>query len=131
MKKILWIDDDYIILESLLDPAKRAGFTVDTFQSLDEVGNFTTEQLSQYSLAIIDLSLPSKSESILDNEGLELINSIRNVHRISMPIIVLSGYVELIMDIEKEDFYNVITIVKPIRPSALLNEILKIEAENV
>lgn len=130
MKKILWIDDDNIILDSLLGPARDEGYGVDTFKTLDEVLKIPAELISKYNIVVIDLSLPSTVDCRIDNEGLEFIRQIRDSYKLDVPIIVLSGYKNLIEAVESLNFSRVTIIAKPIRPSMLLNEIHKSEAKH-
>jgi len=81
-KKILVIDDDRIILDSLCEFLSLEGYSTDGAETFKDAVRRLQEQ--SYSLVITDVNLP-------DGDGLELLHRIRNDYPRTV-VIVITGY---------------------------------------
>jgi response regulator NasT len=82
--RILLLDDERLILVTLGDGLRQAGFEVQTAESVEEAENLLAGGLRP-DLAILDVHLPGRS-------GLEFAQRLRELDRI--PFIMLSAYSE-------------------------------------
>ena len=78
--KILIIEDDKILVDSLKDLLEVEGFSVDYFYNLEEIEDYII--LNKYNLIILDLMLG-------DRNGLDFLKLIRD--EIDRPILILTA----------------------------------------
>ncbi|MEQ1528618.1 MAG: response regulator [Methylococcales bacterium] len=80
---ILLVDDDRLVLATLAHDLTRAGYGIDTAESVDEAMSFLQESHSLPALVILDVRMPGKS-------GLELAQWLSSTADI--PFMLLSAY---------------------------------------
>ena len=91
-RKILWIEDDYILLKPLIEQLKRSGYIFDYAKDKKEAIKLLNR--SKYDLIILDIILP-EGEYVDYREpelyvGLSLLEYIVKDLKIDVPIIVIS-----------------------------------------
>ncbi len=116
-KKILLIDDDPLVLESLEIFLKRAGYDVITAQSA--VQGIKLAETSDFNLMISDIRMPGKN-------GVETAKEIQSKlidagKKSPLPIIFITGYAELSEEIHANFFGKL--LYKPIDNDELLTAI--------
>ena len=112
-QRILVIDDDRLVRESIKNVLKREGFdtvlTKDAYEALDRL------KAEQFDLIISDIRMPGKN-------GVETIKEIRqliNEHgKKDIPIIFITGYAEMSDELDAEKLGEV--ILKPFDLTRLL-----------
>ena len=94
MKRILWIEDDAVRLEGLMDPLREEGFEVNTATDYPQFVERLKE--GKYDLFVVDLILPQASvgeqvayEDFIDLVGLKIIDSLNKSHP-EAPVIVVT-----------------------------------------
>ncbi len=113
MRKILVIDDDHLVLESVNRVLKREGYETSLAQSADEAISKAREE--SFDLVISDIRMPGKN-------GVEAIREMRRLFdekiRKDIPIIFITGYAEMSDQLKAEHLGEV--ILKPFDLSKLL-----------
>ena len=113
MRKILVIDDDKLVLESVNKVLKREGYETSLAQSADEAIN--EAQKESFDLVISDIRMPGKN-------GVEAIREVRKLFdekvRKDIPIIFITGYAEMSDQLKAENLGEV--ILKPFDLSRLV-----------
>ena len=79
--RILLVEDEWRLCETITDGLGRAGFSVDAVQTLASAGAAT--QNTAYDALILDLGLP-------DGDGLDLLNTLRREGR-ALPVLILTA----------------------------------------
>lgn len=112
-KRILVVDDDVEILETLRDILESKGYEVDTA----ETGSKAIEKThgSFYNLALLDIRLP-------DMEGIELLTRMKETTP-KMVKIMVTGYPSLQNAVEAVNKGADGYVVKPIKPEQLLAKV--------
>jgi len=114
--RILVVDDDQIILETLIAALESEGYTVD---SADNGEKAIAKSFSNfYNLAIIDYRLP-------DIEGTKLLGELKETTP-KMAKIILTGYPSLHNAIEAVNKNADAFLLKPVAIDVLLTEIRKL-----
>lgn len=113
MKKILVIDDDRLVLESVSKVLKREGYEACLAQNADEAIDKTRKE--SFDLVISDIRMPGKN-------GVEAIREVRKLFdekiRKDVPIIFITGYAEMSDQLKAENLGEV--ILKPFDLSRLI-----------
>ena len=113
MRKILVIDDDKLVLESVNKVLKREGYETSLAQSADEAINEARKE--SFDLVISDIRMPGKN-------GVEAIREIRKLFdekiRKDIPIIFITGYAEMSDQLKAEHLGEV--LLKPFDLSKLV-----------
>ena len=112
-EKILLIDDDQLVLESMADWLQAQGYLIETACGIEEA--FELLEKNQYQLIISDIRLSTRS-------GLELLQS-EVVSVTSTPVILMSGYATLETSIEALRAGAVDLLRKPILDEELIRSI--------
>ena len=115
-KKILVIDDDKVILQSIEKQLKHQNLNLD-FED-DPVAGLGKIMKKNYDLVLCDIKMKSLT-------GLEVLKEIKSTHP-EIPVIILTGYVddkiiEEARNLGCDDF-----LFKPLRKNILINSINKI-----
>jgi len=107
--RILLVDDDRIILDSLGGFLELEGYEVTTAASMDEA--VAALRAGEYSLAIADVSMPGR-------DGFELLRHVRKHHE-DVVVIMVTGYgtIESAVDAIKQGAYDYLT--KPVIDDAV------------
>lgn len=105
MSRLLIIEDDFQLRNSLSRAMNRKGLAVVTASSLQEAGLFIQSD-SQFDIAIIDMTLP-------DGNGLDFIDILKRINP-STEVIVLTGYatIETAISATQKGAYHFMT--KPV-----------------
>ncbi|HPY96693.1 MAG TPA: response regulator [Candidatus Cloacimonadota bacterium] len=112
--RILLVDDDIELLNSLKNILSVYKFEVDLASSVNIALNKITE--NNYNLVISDIEMPKKS-------GLELLDQLKRIMLLDIPVILMTGHLEIDYAIEAialgvDDF-----IKKPIESNTILKSI--------
>jgi CheY-like chemotaxis protein len=91
-RKILWIEDDYILLRPLIEQMRKADYLFDYAKDKSEAIKLLSR--SKYDLIILDIIIP-EGEYVDYREpeayvGLEILKYIVNVMKLVTPVIVIS-----------------------------------------
>jgi len=79
--RVLLVEDDLMLAESIVEGLEKGGFSVDHLAAAESAESAL--QLTHYDLAIVDIGLPGIS-------GLELIRRLR-LHGILLPVLILTA----------------------------------------
>lgn len=107
---ILLVDDDRLVLSSLNIGLTRAGYKVNTVESVDEAEAWLDEN-ERPDLAIIDMKMPERN-------GLELTKRLEELNQI--PFILLSAYSEQEIIAKAIELGTMVYLVKPVETSQLI-----------
>lgn len=113
--KILAVDDELIVLDTIRRGLERAGFSVDTVSKESEFFEVMSQEKADYSAAIVDIMMP-------DIVFEEMFAALRNRFP-KMPILVSSGYSNIDTQGILGDDSLVRFLTKPYRVDALLKAI--------
>ena len=120
--KILWIEDDYLLLKPLIEQIKKANYMFDFAKNKLEAINLLNRSI--YDLIILDIILP-EGEYFEDREpepyvGLNLLRYMVNEIKIETPIIIISVINDMLVKTEAKKL-GVVTYLNKgsIRPSEL------------
>jgi PAS domain S-box-containing protein len=103
---ILVVDDEDFITKMTKRMLEGIGYKIDTLNSSREALDIILKNPDKYDLLITDLTMP-------DMTGIELIRKIRNSKN-DIPILMMTGYGDMISDLEKENSKISKLISKPI-----------------
>jgi DNA-binding response OmpR family regulator len=109
-KRILIVDDDKSLLESLTEILKLEGYEVDTAETGREAIEKSKDQF--YNLALLDIKLP-------DMEGTELLTKLHGTMPRMMKIMV-TGHPSLQNAVQSVDLGADAYVMKPVKPKELL-----------
>jgi DNA-binding NtrC family response regulator len=118
-KTIVWIDDNYDVIESVVRPLKKAGYNFIYYSTAREAEE-NIEEIEKADLIILDLLLATGTDDS-DEEygGIPLFTQLKNKYKIKVPIIVFT-VVTKIEKLESLRKSGVAAIVhKPIDPQRL------------
>jgi len=108
-EKILIVDDEKVIRESLCYWFENEGFLVDTAENFD--AGLEKHQKNKFDLVLVDLKLPGKS-------GLELLKEIKEIDKDTIVIMITAfASVSTAIAALKEGAYDYVT--KPVDPDEL------------
>ena len=112
-KRILIVDDDKSLLESLTEILKLEGYEVDTAETGREAIEKSKDQF--YNLALLDIKLP-------DMEGTELLTKLRDgIPR--MAKVMVTGYPSTENAVKALNLEADAYITKPVKPEELLKTV--------
>jgi response regulator NasT len=109
-KRILLVDDDRLILSTLTGDLSRAGYLVQSVESVDEAESWL-ENNQRPDLVVLDVSMPNRN-------GLELTKRLNELNQI--PFILLTAYSEQDLVEQAASSGAVGYIVKPVAIEQLL-----------
>lgn len=109
-KRILLVDDDKIILESMAQILQSEGFNTDTAESGSEA--IRKSKTNYYNIALLDIKLP-------DMEGTQLIKELQETLPRTMKIMV-TGFPALDNAVESLNLGADAYLMKPVNPEKLL-----------
>lgn len=119
-KTIIWIEDDYDIIEPVIYPLRKAGYTIINISNTKEASEKLTE-LKNADLILLDMFLPKGNggKDFGEYPGYMLLKELREVHQITTPVIVFTviSNEELRTRLERLGIDGI--VYKPIRPSKL------------
>jgi CheY-like chemotaxis protein len=127
-RKILWIEDSYYGLKSLVVPLEHQGYRI--ISVTNEKDALLELEKEKFDLILFDIIIPSGSDNpddFTDYVGVRLINEIVTVKCIKTPIIVLS--VVNNPDVIKK--FEDMGVQKILQKGYVLPSILKQEVENI
>ena len=113
--RILIVDDDDALLELMRTYLARLGYHVDARGSAEEAWMLLQADPSQYSLALLDMSMPGMGGQQLAQRILELHPLIR--------VVVVSGYPAEFSGVETLGRERVSFLRKPFAPKDLLDAV--------
>jgi len=113
MMKILLLEDDQTLSETLQHFLVRAGYTVDTALSMEEAEDLTYE--NRYDLYLLDINLPEGS-------GLELLRALRYAED-ETPTIFITALADMQSMSDSFELGAIDYIKKPFDPQELLIQI--------
>lgn len=113
MKKILIVDDDTGILDSMREILELEGYEVDTATTAEE--GIQKIETVLYNLGIFDIKLP-------DMEGTDMLERAQKI-RPAMKKIMVTGYASLDNSVRALNAGADAYILKPVDPSALIQKI--------
>ena len=114
--KILLLEDDQILSETLHDLLSREGYEVDTVFDTSEAETFSFEH--NYDLYIFDINLP-------DGDGIELLSSLRHAED-QTPTIFITALTDIASIAKSFELGAMDYLKKPFEPEELL---IRIEAK--
>jgi Response regulator containing CheY-like receiver, AAA-type ATPase, and DNA-binding domains len=109
-QSILLVDDDRLILTTLTSDLERAGYIVNTTESVDEAESWL-ESNKRPDLVVLDMRMPNRN-------GLELIPRLKELNQI--PFILLTAYSEQELVEQAASSGAVGYLVKPVELAQLL-----------
>ena len=113
--KIIYVDDDIDLLESVSELLSEEGFTVYPFSNgYDALGKFLEEQVD---VVLTDIKMPKIT-------GIELLEKIRAIDK-EIPVILTTGYADLNMAVDAVNKGAFEFIIKPFNLNYLLHAIGK------
>jgi putative two-component system response regulator len=113
--KIIYVDDDIDLLESVSELLSEEGFTVYPFSNgYDALGKFLEEQVD---VVLTDIKMPKIT-------GIELLEKIRAIDK-EIPVILTTGYADLNMAVDAVNKGAFEFIIKPFNLNYLLHAIAK------
>ncbi|MEK7725477.1 MAG: response regulator [Acidobacteriota bacterium] len=119
-KTIIWIEDDYDIIEPVIYPLRKAGYKVINIENTKEAVEKLAE-LKNADLILLDMFLPKGSggKNFGEYPGYMLLKELRDDCQITTPVVVLTviSNGELRTELEKLVIDGI--IYKPVRPSKL------------
>lgn len=119
-KTIVWIEDDVNIIDPVVRPLERAGHRILRLCSVQEVLE-NVELIRNSDLILLDIILPpgDVSRKYGRYSGVELLQGLKEEHRIETPVVVLSVVtnVEVYRRLRELGVKDIIR--KPILPSKL------------
>jgi CheY-like chemotaxis protein len=118
-KIIVWIDDNYHVIEPVILPLKKMGYNFINYATAHEVEENINE-LRKADVIILDLLLPTGTdESDEEYGGIPLLARLKTKHKIKVPIIVFTVVtkIEKLENIRKSGVAAILH--KPIDPQDL------------
>lgn len=118
-KTIIWIEDDYDIIEPVVYPLRKAGHQIINISTTKEASE-RLDELKQADLILLDMFLPAGTggKDLGSYPGSKFLQQLRNDHQINTPVVVFTvlSDEELLKKLEKlaDDIVR-----KPVRPSVL------------
>jgi CheY-like chemotaxis protein len=126
-KTIIWIEDDYDIIEPVIYPLRKAGYTIINIPTTKEAIE-KLEELKKADLLLLDTSLPSGDggRDYGDYPGLKLLQDLRKISDFKTPVVIFTVIrnEELRKQLEELKIEGI--VYKPVRPSELKEVIDKI-----
>lgn len=122
--KLLWIEDDFLLLDGLLAPLKREGVTITTvadYKSAQEA----MESASNFDIAIVDLIIPHDQPEPSEPLGLSLVEQLKETAP-DLPIMVLTVIRDKDIDIRLEKLGVHIMHKGAVLPSILCEKVREI-----
>lgn len=110
-ERILVIDDEPLVRQTLTDSLKAAGYRVTALGSANEALVVFTAEPDRFDLVLTDLTMPRMS-------GIELASRLKRL-RPRTPILLMTGFVDLVTDDDLRRSQAAALIKKPIPPAAL------------
>jgi DNA-binding NtrC family response regulator len=114
-KRILVIDDDADLRESITILLNRAGFVVDAVENGEEA--IEKSKLNSYNVALIDIVLP-------DINGIDLLKKLKEINH-SIRNIIITGFASLGNAVKALNLGADSYLIKPIASETLLDSIQK------
>ena len=115
MTKILLLEDDISLIDGLEYSLQKNGFDVETVRTVSDALNSLVDQISQYNLLILDVTLP-------DGTGFEVCEKVRQQNK-QIPIIFLTASDEEVNIIRGLDCGGDDYITKPFKIGELCSRI--------
>lgn len=119
-KTIIWIEDDYDIIEPVVYPLRKAGYQIVNIPTTKEASE-KLEDLRQADLILLDMFLPKGTggKDFGAYPGRKFLQELRTEHQIETPIVVFTvlSDEELLKDLESLGANGIVR--KPIRSSLL------------
>jgi DNA-binding response OmpR family regulator len=89
--RIVWLDDDFVIIEPVIEPLIEAGHEIARMRTIGEALE-AIELLQTCDLIILDMILPigDLQETFGVYSGVSLLQKLREEHEVASPVIVFS-----------------------------------------
>jgi CheY-like chemotaxis protein len=125
---IAWIEAETDDIAPVVEPLRRAGFTIHTFAHYAEA-LARMDEIARCDFILLDLILPPGSARHDEDEllGRRLLQYIRHERKLRVPAIVLSvaAHTEKFDEAEAEA-WQISLLAKPVRPSRLKAEVYRL-----
>lgn len=126
-KTIIWIEDDYDIIEPVVYPLRKAGYQIINISNTKEASE-RLEELREADLILLDMFLPKGSggKDFGAYPGRKLLQELRTFHEITTPIVVFTVLSDddLLNDLKSLGADDIVR--KPVRSSVLKEHIEKV-----
>jgi len=94
MTTVLLVDDEKLIQRSLEKTLLRAGFDVITASDCISASEIFTQNISDVSIAVLDLNMPGFDGTPKTGAGLDLLDDLKK-QKASLPVVILTAYDEV------------------------------------
>lgn len=94
MTTVLLVDDEKLIQRSLEKTLLRAGFDVITAADCISGSEIFTQNISDVSIAVLDLNMPGFDGTPKTGAGLDLLDDLKK-QKASLPVVILTAYDEV------------------------------------
>ena len=127
-KKIVWIEDDISIIQSVIEQTEDAGYEVIKIQSISDAEN-SLDIIREADLILLDMILlPSDDDNLyVRYAGRDFLLKLRETYNITTPVIVFTVVTQ---EKELEGLDVADTIIKPVLPGILKEKIEKVLKNN-
>lgn len=94
MTTVLLVDDEKLIQRSLEKTLLRAGFDVITAADCISASEIFAQNISDVSIAVLDLNMPGFDGTPKTGAGLDLLDDLKK-QKASLPVVILTAYDEV------------------------------------
>ncbi|HET7142850.1 MAG TPA: response regulator [Anaerolineales bacterium] len=94
MTTVLLVDDEKLIQRSLEKTLLRAGFDVITASDCISASEIFAQNISDVSIAVLDLNMPGFDGTPKTGAGLDLLDDLKK-QKASLPVVILTAYDEV------------------------------------
>lgn len=130
-KTIVWIEDDYYVIQPVVYPLEKAGYNIvnipDTKEAVEKL-----DLLRQADLILLDMLLPRglEGQDFGDYPGLKFFRELRNKYKVKTPVVVFTVLTQgnLIKELNELGAEDIVR--KPIRPSELKERVERVLSRN-
>ena len=126
-KTIVWIEDDYDVIQPALYPLEKAGYRILNIRNTTEALE-NLEQLRQADLILLDLFLPpgTGGRDFGSYPGVQFFRELREAHHIETPVVVFTVLSQADLLKELNDLGAADIVRKPVRPSELKERVERV-----
>lgn len=126
-KTIIWIEDDYDVIQPVIYPLEKAGYTIVNQRSTKEALS-DLERLRTADLILLDMFLPPGTDGLDFGSypGLQFFRELRVVHHIDTPVVVFTVLSQASLLAELTALGAADIVRKPVRPSELKDRVERV-----